>query len=93
MTVVWLPQAIENLVDIVDYIGTDNPAAAVELGAQIRAKASRLADHPTLYKPGRVRGTRECVVTENYLIVYRVKDEQVQVLRVLHARQQWPARK
>jgi len=29
-------------------------------------------------------------VTENYLFVYRLQGADVQILRVLHARQQWP---
>jgi len=35
------------------------------------------------YKTGRVRGTRECVITENYLLVYRIRGNDVQILRVL----------
>jgi plasmid stabilization system protein ParE len=38
-----------------------------------------------------VRGTCEAVVTENYLMVYRVVGDIVQILNVLHARQQWPS--
>lgn len=30
------------------------------------------------------------VVAPNYLIVYRVQGDTVRILRVLHARQQWP---
>jgi addiction module RelE/StbE family toxin len=43
-----------------------------------------------LYKLGRVKGTCEIVVRPNYVIVYRVLGDLVEVLRVLHAAQQWP---
>lgn len=74
-----------------DYIAEDNPVAALELDERIEQKAEALSANPTLYRPGRVRGTREAVVTENYLVVYRVTDQRVEILRVLHARQQRPA--
>ncbi|WP_331716659.1 type II toxin-antitoxin system RelE/ParE family toxin [Pseudomonas granadensis] len=45
---------------------------------------------PTLYKKGKVEGTREIVAASNYVIVYTIKDEYVEVLRIIHARQQWP---
>ena len=49
-----------------------------------------LAEHPYLFRPGRVPGTRELIAHPNYLIVYRVTAEQVEIVSVLHARQQYP---
>ncbi|HEX8421630.1 MAG TPA: type II toxin-antitoxin system RelE/ParE family toxin [Sphingomonas sp.] len=49
----------------------------------------RLASFPYLYRPGRIEGTREAVVTPNYVVVYRVAAV-IDVLAVLHARQQYP---
>ncbi|MHA6829171.1 type II toxin-antitoxin system RelE/ParE family toxin [Ralstonia pseudosolanacearum] len=86
----WNPLAREDRAAIMDYIGHDNPVAALELDELIEQRAEALPANPKVYRPGRVRGTREAVVTENYLIVYRVMDERVEILRVLHARQQWP---
>jgi addiction module RelE/StbE family toxin len=76
--------------DILDYIGQDNPDAAAELVQKIHEKAEGLRTRPTLYRTGRARGTREMVVHRNYIVFYRVSDEAVTVLRVKHARQQWP---
>lgn len=42
-----------------------------------------------MHRPGRVSGTREAVVTPNYVLVYRVT-EIIEVLAALHARQQYP---
>ena len=38
-------------------------------------------------KAGRVFGTKELVLHKNYVAVYRVKDNEVQVLTILHATQ------
>lgn len=88
----WNQKAREDRAEIMDHIGQDNPVAALELDELIEQNAEALPANPKLYRPGRVRGTREAVVTENYLIVYRVMDKRVEILRVLHARQQWPAK-
>jgi addiction module RelE/StbE family toxin len=82
----WLPVALEQLLTIIDHISEDSPAAAVELAQTIRARADTLATYPNRYRAGRIRGTRELVVKPNYIIVYRVAGEHVQILRVRHAR-------
>lgn len=86
----WKVQAENDLFDILDYIGQDNPDAALELVQKIREKAAGLLIRPTLYRAGRIRGTREMIVHRNYIVFYRVTDEAVTILRVKHARQMWP---
>ena len=92
MKVVWRPMAEADRESIFDYIAKDNPGAALELDEEFQAKAEQARQRPTLYKPGRVKGTREIVVRPNYVMVYRVEDDggTLCVLRVLHAAQQWP---
>ena len=42
---------------------------------------------------GRVPGTRELVATGTpYLVAYRNRDGDIQVLRVLHGAREWPPR-
>ena len=45
---------------------------------------------PYLFRLGRVAGSREHVVHRNYIVVYQVGDKVIDVLRVLHSRQQYP---
>lgn len=75
---------------IMAYIAQDNATAAIDLDLEFEAKAENARQRPKLYKPGRVKGTREIVVRPNYVMIYRVAGELVEVLRVLHAAQQWP---
>ena len=72
------------------YITQDNPTAAIDLDIEFEAKAENARKRPTLYKPGRLKGTREIVVRPNYVMVYRVTGDVVEVLRVLHSAQLWP---
>jgi addiction module RelE/StbE family toxin len=86
----WRPAARADLRAIVDYISDDNPDAAQALKDEIETKASRLPEHPRLYREGRVKGTREMVVRPSYLVIYAEDQGRVTILRVLHAAQQWP---
>ncbi len=73
-----------------ECIASDNPIAAAELDLEFEAKAESARLRPKLYKPGRLKGTREIVVRPNYVMVYRADDELVEFLRVLHTARQWP---
>lgn len=87
----WRRQASDDLAGLVSYIADDNPEAAQELKDEIESKVSNLPEHPKLYKPSlRVKGMREMVVRSNYIVLYRETAQLVEVVNVLHARQQWP---
>jgi toxin ParE1/3/4 len=86
----WRPLALQDRDRIMDYIAQDNPVAALELDELIEQKADQLLEQPTLYRAGRKRGTREMVVHPNYIVIYRVQGDVVEILRVKHAAQQWP---
>ena len=91
MKLSWTPEAIADRDAIFDYIEADNPAAAAALDELFSEKAERLTDHPKLGRPGRVEGTRELVVHENYILVYDIVGDLTRILRVLHAARQWPS--
>jgi addiction module RelE/StbE family toxin len=86
----WRPLAETDLLDILDYIGQDNPDAALSLVEMIQDKTEALRTRPKMYREGRMRGTREMVVHRNYIVFYRVSEHTVTIQRVKHVRQQWP---
>lgn len=86
----WLGLARAHLLAIVDYISDDNPDAAQRLKDDIEVKAEKLLEFPKMGRPGRVEGTRELIMWANYILVYQEDTFIVQILRVLHAAQQWP---
>ncbi len=89
-TVRWSEEAIADLVNILDYIEQRNAAAAQALRAAVVQSAENLLYMPYLFRPGRVAGTRELVVHPNYIVVYQVGTDVIDVLRILHSRQQYP---
>lgn len=90
MDIRWTRTALANLDAIADYIARDNPGRAKSFVGEMKAKTERLAEFPAMGRPGRVPGTRELVVHENYVVPYRVKHGLVQILRVQHVARLWP---
>ncbi len=91
MQVKWLRGALRNLEQEADYVAQDNPQAAAALVAEADEATHLLARHPDLGRPGRVPGTRELVLSHfPYVIPYRVKEQRVEILRVLHTARKWP---
>jgi addiction module RelE/StbE family toxin len=90
MNLIWNPTARNDLKAIVAFVGKQNPAAAQRLGDAIEACAERLPAHPFMYRPGRIAGTREAVAHPNYLLIYEVHVEGVEIMRVIHSRREYP---
>lgn len=90
LPVVWLDSAVADLQTIVDFIAGADPEAARRLAMQFIEDADNLAVLPAQYRLGRVPGTHEFVSHPNYILVYRRTLDAVEVLNVVHARQQYP---
>ena len=90
MKLVWTRLAQADRRAIREYIATDDQRAALAMDELFTQKAARLAQLPEMGKPGRVDGTRELVAHRSYILIYAVKDDQVQVLRIMHTARQWP---
>lgn len=90
MDLFWTPESIQDRESIYDYIEADNPFAALVMDELFSQKACLLLDQSGLGRLGRVRGTREWVVHPNYILVYDLVNDQVRIIRVLHAAMRWP---
>jgi len=90
MKVIWLTPSKLDLANIINYIADDNPLAALELDEAIISATNGLADFPHMGRHGRIKGTRELIVYNNYIIVYQVLKKEVYILTILHASRQWP---
>ena len=86
----WRPQARKSLVQIVRYIAERNLIAAHTMRQRIEDAVLPLSEHPYLFRPGRVPGTREIVAHPNYIVIYRVEADCIEVVDVVHSRQQFP---
>ena len=91
MRVRWTEPAATALGRIQDYIANENPRAAFEVAQRIRIAVSQLEEHPKIGRAGRVRGTYELVIHDlPYIVPYRIKKGEVQILSVYHTSRKWP---
>jgi len=87
----WTAPAAAALKSIIDYIARDDPRAAYGVAQRIRIAVSQLADYPEMGRAGRVRGTYELVIHGMpYIVPYRIKKREVQILSVYHTSRKWP---
>ena len=91
MRVRWLNAARRDLDAAMEYIAREDLDAAVKMYAHIRERVAALANCPETGRPGRVFGTRELVIGGYpYIVPYRVRGNEVQVLCVFHASRKPP---
>ena len=91
MQIRWLEEAVLDLQKLHHYIQKDKPQAAEKTAKLIYETVDLLAQQPAMGRAGRVPHTRELILGGTpYIIPYRVKGREIEILRVLHASMQWP---
>jgi toxin ParE1/3/4 len=91
LNLVWLRRALADRDAQLDFIAKDKPGAAIEQGDRIARQVGQLIQHPQIGRIGRQPGTRELVISRTpFIVVYRLKAERIELLRLLHGAQQWP---
>jgi toxin ParE1/3/4 len=91
MKVVFAQAAIADLIAIGRYIGKDSPARAETFVQELEQKCAELADIPHAFPivPHRRNSDIRRRVHGNYLIFYRVRNDEVAILHVLHGAQNY----
>lgn len=81
----WLDNAIESINAEAEYLAEAHPKLAKQLITQVKQQIKQLATEPHIGRAGRIPGTRELSI-EGYLYIalYRVKNEIVEILEILH---------
>jgi plasmid stabilization system protein ParE len=88
----WTSPALRDLEIIGDHIERENSAAvAARIVTAIFDHADNLAKFPDIGRPGRIPGTRELVIVDTpFIVPYRVRDAEVEILAVFHGARLWP---
>jgi toxin ParE1/3/4 len=87
----WSTDAEADVDNLTNYIFKRNPLAAISMRDEIETRVQHLKTHPEGWKQGRAKGTREMVLTGTpYIAVYHVSAHEVEIIRILHAKQKWP---
>jgi toxin ParE1/3/4 len=90
----WLESALKSRFEQLDYIAQENPTAAARLDERVEFDTSRLLKYSRLGRKGRVAGTRELLISQSpFIVVYRIKKNRIEILRMLHGAQQYPGKR
>lgn len=90
MNIIWSLTSRRNIEEIVDYIATDNIDDALELVEEFDRSVADLKKHP---RSGRMVSVlndemvRELIIRKDYLIVYEIHEDQIKILTIRHAKQ------
>lgn len=80
------PLAEQDLIDIYLYVERENPAAAEKLLRDINAKCQAIARHPMIGRARpELRPDLRSFPYGAYLVLYRIVDGGVEIVRVVHA--------
>lgn len=87
----WTQPAARDLTRICDFLQEQGAAIARAVALAIYERVRILSEFPQAGRAGRKQGTRELVLARlPYIAIYRLRGEAVEVLRILHASQNWP---
>ncbi len=88
----WSDLAIADLRDIDDYWSGYDAASAERVASLIEAASAFLATMPSAGPALRRNDARKWLVGSTpYLLIYRVLDSGIEILRVRHGRENWDA--
>ena len=86
--VVWSPEALDDVDDIAAYIARDSAVYAEAVVDRIIGTTRRLGEHPLAGRVVPERGNERYreVFVYSYRVIYRIDDDQVLVLAVIHGK-------
>ena len=86
----WSIKALIDFDQAQGYIARESPFAAQAVADRILQASRQLMHMPSIGRPGLLPGTRHWSVQRTpYLIVYRVRADTIEILRVWHGRRDW----
>ena len=91
LPIIWRLHASSDLAEIIGYVTRENPLAAKRLRKLLMSAVEPVSEHPYLYPQSELfPGLRKIVAHPNYIICYKVTATSIEVVNVVHARQQYP---
>ena len=92
MKVHWTDNAVEHLVNIYEYIASNSPTYAQKMVDKITRRSAQISAQPLSgrkvpeYDAADVRE----LIEQPYRIIYRIKQDQIDVLAVIHGARLFP---
>ncbi len=91
MPVRWTNKARRDLSSVDSFISRDNPTAALDTVLKIISAVETLTNFPDMGRSGRIADTRELIIPGlPFIVPYRVRNDDIIILRVYHTSRKWP---
>jgi toxin ParE1/3/4 len=79
MAIKWTRTALRSIAEIAGFIAKDNPTRATSFVLELHDAATQRQAHQGMGNAGQVPGTRELVLHKNYIAIYRVRGDDVEI--------------
>jgi toxin ParE1/3/4 len=91
--IIFAPQALEQLEQIVRFIARDDPQTAIRFGDYLVDRAESLTNFPELGTPYRKRANVRRLLCKSYYIYYRVdrKEQVIEIMDYWHSARREPS--
>ena len=88
----WTEPAALDLTSICDYLREHgSPELSRRVALSIYERIGLLSKYPEFGRTGRLPETRELVFAGlPYIAIYRIREDNIEILRILHGAQDWP---
>ena len=84
--VIWTDTALDDIDAIHGYLARFNPSAAAQVVNALVEAADNLKVFPAKGRTGLIPGTREFTIVVPYVLVYRIRSDVIDIVRILHAK-------
>lgn len=93
MRVTLTPEARGDIKAVIRWIGTDNLERAESFSSELIEACRALARHPRRFPVARITNGHEVRkrIHDRYVILYRLLDKEVEILRIVHGARDWAA--
>ena len=91
LPIIWRLTARKDLAEVIQHVASVNPSAARRLRNLLMDSVLPASEHPYLFPQSELSpGLRKIVAHPNYVVYYRVAANCIEVMNVVHARQNFP---
>jgi toxin ParE1/3/4 len=89
MDIIFSPEATDSIRSIQNFL-KEVPIAFDKVVGRINICLKIIKNNPYIGKEGRYQGTRELFVSNtSYVIIYRIKEDTIEVITILHTSRQY----
>jgi toxin ParE1/3/4 len=90
VTLSWARRAQHDLLELEEF-ARQKPSLGNKIADALEAACAQIVSFPQSGRPGRIKGTREAVLSGTpYILAYKIQAHRVAILAIIHGARRWP---